>query len=332
MTTAPSLQAVAGRATADARIPPSCPLVGGASREAVKRWAGASRDALLLTLALARWLAACRGGAAAAVREPVPAARAASAAGVPLRRALRGVRARRARTTRGLSPAGTPARAVPRCARAVAAFDQFESVHTVQGRGEGAKKSARAELASAVPRAPGARARLAGGALAVAAADFALGAAPAGSGWAVGGGAAAAAAPLAAALRAAAQRLNRDALRRFRAAAEALLAARGGFAVVGAPRDEALALRAWPAAHARRTWGVEVVVGAKRGAAAGLERRCGVGDVEVPSAWGVGSRPRPPFDTQRAAAASRRFVHAAPWRRSCRGGTMLGAWRLRAAA
>ena len=26
-----------------------------------------------------------------------------------------------------------------------------------------------------------------------------------------------------------------------------------------------------PAAHARRTWGVEVVVGAKRGAAAGLE-------------------------------------------------------------
>jgi len=53
MTTAPSLQAVAGRATADARIPPSCPLVGGASREAVKRWAGASRDALLLTLALA---------------------------------------------------------------------------------------------------------------------------------------------------------------------------------------------------------------------------------------------------------------------------------------
>ena len=122
------------------------------------------------------------------------------------------------------------------------------------------------------------------------------------------------------------------ALRRFRAAAEALLAARGGFAVVGAPRDEALALRAWPAAHARRTWGVEVVVGAKRGAAAGLERRCGVGDVEVPSAWGVGSRPRPPFDTQRAAAASRRFVHAAPWRRSCRGGTMLGAWRLRAAA
>ena len=151
MTTAPSLQAVAGRATADARIPPSCPLVGGASREAVKRWAGASRDALLLTLALARWLAACRGGAAAAVREPVPAARAASAAGVPLRRALRGGRARRARTTRGLSPAGTPARAAPRCARAVAAFDQFESVHTVQGRGEGAKKSARAELASAVP-------------------------------------------------------------------------------------------------------------------------------------------------------------------------------------
>ena len=63
MTTAPSLQAVAGRATADARIPPSCPLIGGASREAVKRWAGASRDALLLTLALARWLAACRGGA-----------------------------------------------------------------------------------------------------------------------------------------------------------------------------------------------------------------------------------------------------------------------------
>ena len=137
---------------------------------------------------------------------------------------------------------------------------------------------------------------------------------------------------LPAALRAAAQRLNRDALRRFRAAAEALLAARGGFAVVGAPVDEALALRAWPAAHARRTWGVEVVVGAKRGAAAGLERCCGVGDVEVPSAWGVGSRPRPPFDTQRAAAASRRFVHAAPWRRSCRGGTMLCAWRLRAAA
>ncbi|WP_295795763.1 hypothetical protein [uncultured Microbacterium sp.] len=67
MTTAPSLQAVAGRATADARIPPSCPLIGGASREAVKRWAGASRDALLLTLALARWLAACRGGAAIAI-------------------------------------------------------------------------------------------------------------------------------------------------------------------------------------------------------------------------------------------------------------------------
>ena len=330
MTTAPSLQAVAGRATADARIPPSCPLVGGASREAVKRWAGASRDALLLTLALARWLAACRGGAAAAVREPVPAARAASAAGVPLRRALRGVRARRARTTRGLSPAGTPARAAPRCARAVAAFDQFESVHTVQGRGEGAKKSARAELASAVPRAPGARARLAGGALAVAAADFALGAAPAGSGWAVGGGAAAAAAPWRPRARGGAAPQPRR-LRRSRAAAEALLAARRLRRRRGA-RDEALALRAWPAAHARRTWGVEVVVGAKRGAAAGLERRCGVGDVEVPSAWGIGSRPRPPFDTQRAAAASRRFVHAAPWRRSCRGGTMLGAWRLRAAA
>ena len=31
------------------------------------------------------------------------------------------------------------------------------SVHTVQGRGEGAKKSARAELASAVPRAPAAQ-------------------------------------------------------------------------------------------------------------------------------------------------------------------------------
>ena len=77
MTTAPSLQAVAGRATADARIPPSCPLIGGASREAVKRWAGASRDALLLTLALARWLAACRGGAAIAIgsgRRTAPAA------------------------------------------------------------------------------------------------------------------------------------------------------------------------------------------------------------------------------------------------------------------
>ena len=323
MTTAPSLQAVAGRATADARIPPSCTLVGGASREAVKRWAGASRDALLLTLALARWLAACRGGAAAAVREPVPAARAASA-GVPLRRGSRRPRPAGAHD-RGLSPANARAGRAALRARGGGVGPVRE--RDCRGRGEGAK-NARAELASAVPRAPGARApgrrrarrrgrrlrprRRAGR-----------------RGWAVGGGAAAAAAPLAAALRAAAQRLNRDAPRRFRAAAEAALAARG-FAVVGAPRDREL--RAWPAAHARRTWGVEVVVGAKRGAAAGLERRCGVGDVEVPSAWGIGSRPRPPFDTQRAAAASRRFVHAAPWRRSCRGGTMLGAWRLRAAA
>ena len=331
MTTAPSLQAVAGRATADARIPPSCPLVGGASREAVKRWAGASRDALLLTLALARWLAACRGGAAAAVREPVPAARAASAAGVPLRRALRGVRARRARTTRGLSPAGTPARAAPRCARAVAAFDQFESVHTVQGRGEGAKKSARAELASAVPRAPGARARLAGGALAVAAADFALGAAPAGSGWAVGGGAAAAAAPGGRAARggAAPQPRRPAALPRGRrgpaGGARRLRRRRGAPGRSAGAARLARGARAADLGRRGRRW-------REAGAAAGLERRCGVGDVEVPSAWGIGSRPRPPFDTQRAAAASRRFVHAAPWRRSCRGGTMLGAWRLRAAA
>ena len=276
MTTPPSLQAVAGRATADARVPPSCPR-GGTSREAVTRWAGASRDALLLALALARWLAAYRRGAATMARAAVPlggarppAARSTCASGGPLRRALRGVCARRSRATRGLVPAAMPARAAPRRVRPAAVLDAFERARAVRDRGAGARKRARGELAGAVPRAPGARARLAGGALAVAAADFALGAAPASGGWAVAGGAGAAA-PLAAALRVAAQRVNRGALRRFRAAAEALRASRGGLEITGAPGDEALALRAWPAAHARRTWGVEVVLCARRGAAAGLD-------------------------------------------------------------